>query len=52
MVGAGVDAFLLYNEREERVSAIVEDLHSHGIATYFWRRDVYYGEESEPLEAR
>ena len=50
MVDTVVDAFILCNEREERVFAIVEDLHSHGITTYFWRRDVNHGEEWEPLD--
>lgn len=47
-----LDAFILFNEREEAVAKIVDELTSHGITTYFWRRDVEPGEAWEELEAR
>jgi KAP family P-loop domain/TIR domain len=45
-----VDAFILFNEREEAVGAIVEQLSARGISTYFWRRDIPAGEAWEEVE--
>jgi len=45
-----LDAFILFNEREEGVAGIVEQLQALGISTYFWRRDVEPGETWEELE--
>jgi hypothetical protein len=42
--------FILYNERESSVAEIVERLTRLGIATYFWRRDIPFGEEWETTE--
>jgi hypothetical protein len=47
-----LDAFILFNEREEAVVKIVDQLKSQGISTYFWRRDVEPGEAWEELETR
>lgn len=38
-----VDAFILFNEGENAVEAIVRELESRGVSTYFWRRDVPLG---------
>jgi hypothetical protein len=46
-----VDAFILFNESEERVPGIVEQLASHDISTYFWRRDIRPGETWRETEA-
>jgi uncharacterized small protein (DUF1192 family) len=45
-----VDAFILFNEREDGVEQIVEHLEKEGISTYFWRRDISGGESWEPVE--
>ena len=45
-----VDAFMLYNEREESVRAVVEELSSQGVKTHFWRRDIAPGEAWEKIE--
>jgi hypothetical protein len=45
-----VDAFILFNEREDAVPAIVEELSSRGITTYFWRRDIGIGQLWEEIE--
>jgi TIR domain len=47
---APVDAFILYNEREESAQAVVEELSSQGVSTHFWRRDIAPGEAWEEIE--
>lgn len=49
---ASVDAFILFNEKEEAVQPIVEELSARSISTYFWRRDIRPGEAWEETEAR
>src|ERR1043165_8167638 len=46
-----VDAFILFNEKEESVEKIVGELMSFGTSTYFWRRDMDYGERWEEIES-
>lgn len=50
--GDAVDAFILFNEREELIPAIVEAVSTQGITTYLWRRDIAIGEQWEETEAR
>jgi hypothetical protein len=38
-----VDAFILFNEAEDAVSKIVNQLQSFGITTHFFRRDISFG---------
>jgi hypothetical protein len=45
-----VEAFILFNERENIVEKIVGELSSHGISTYFWRRDFPAGAEWREVE--
>lgn len=40
-----LDAFILFNEKEEAVERIVERLERMGVTTYFWRRDIPFGGE-------
>ncbi len=47
-----IDAFILFNERENAVEGIVGELTSRGVSTYFWRRDVPLGEAWEDLETQ
>jgi hypothetical protein len=46
----GLDAFILFNEREEGVISIVEELDKRGVVTYLWRRDVPIGADFDRLE--
>jgi hypothetical protein len=46
-----VNAFILFNERESAVSAIVQQLEQRGVSTYFWRRDIPLGEDWTEIEA-
>ena len=46
-----VDAFILFNEEEESVAKIVDELSSLGISTYFWRRDISFGARWENIES-
>ena len=43
MAEPSIDAFILFNEREDVVESIVQELDSNGVSTYFWRRDVPFG---------
>ena len=45
-----VDAFILFNERENVVESIVGELSSRDISTYFWRRDIPIGERWREVE--
>lgn len=45
MADREVDAFILFNEREDAVETIVAELENRGVATYFWRRDIEAGED-------
>lgn len=45
-----VDAFILFNEREEVVVPLVEQLESAGIRTYFFRRDIDPGADLQRIE--
>jgi hypothetical protein len=38
-----VDAFILFNEKEDSVPDLVDMLSARGITTYFWRRDIPFG---------
>jgi hypothetical protein len=40
---AVVDAFILFNEKEDDVAILVELLEAQGVKTYFWRRDIPLG---------
>lgn len=46
-----LDAFILFNQREEGVEWIVGQLESRGVSTYFWRRDIEAGESWESVES-
>lgn len=50
--GVRADAFILYNEKQTDVEAIISKLESNGISTYFWRRDIPAGEPWEEYESR
>ncbi len=39
------DVFILFNERENEVVQVVEELEKRNISTYFFRRDIELGEE-------
>lgn len=39
------DAFILFNERELSVPAVVDQLQKLGVTIYFWRKDIGYGEK-------
>jgi hypothetical protein len=45
-----VDAFVLFNEREETVLSVVSLLESAGLRTYLWRRDIPVGAEWQQVE--
>jgi hypothetical protein len=45
-----VDAFILFNEREEAVASIEARLRKEGISTYFWDRDIPAGEPWAEVE--
>ncbi len=45
-----IDAFILFNEGEEAVVPIVDQLVSRGISTHFWRRDIKPGESWVEVE--
>jgi hypothetical protein len=47
---APVDAFILFNEKEEAVPSIVEELSALGVSTHFWRRDIKPGEPWQEFE--
>jgi hypothetical protein len=49
VVEQGVDALVLYNEREV-VEPIIAGLEQRGISTKFWRRDTQFGSPVEGLE--
>jgi hypothetical protein len=49
--GEPIDAFILFNEREEGVASIVDELTVQGVSTYFWRRDIKAGEAWEKVES-
>lgn len=49
--GKPVEAFILFNEHEDRVADIVDRLEQEGISTYFWRRDIRPGESWRDTEA-
>src|SRR5437868_1599341 len=40
-----VDAFILFNEQEDRVADIEARLRKRGIRTHFWRRDIPIGDD-------
>lgn len=40
-----VEAFILFNEKEEGVAEIVRALKERGVSTYFWDRDIEIGAE-------
>ena len=40
---SAVDAFILFNEKEEGVASVVDELSNRGVRTYFWRRDIVPG---------
>ncbi len=44
------DAFILFNEAESEVEAIVESLQKLGVTVYFWRKDVAFGEQWKARE--
>lgn len=46
----GVDAFLLYNERETLIPDIAEALRAAGRRVHFWRTDIKIGEAWMPRE--
>lgn len=46
---ASVDAFIVYNEQEQRAVAINHRLRRAGITTHFWREDIAPG---EPIDDR
>lgn len=50
MESAQVDAFILFNEKEDAVEKIVHELESRGVSTYFWRRDIPIGEPWSDVE--
>lgn len=50
MPSRGPDAFILFNEREDAVAPIVEELGKRGVSTFFWRRDVQGGETWDAVE--
>lgn len=45
-----VDAFILFNEREEVVPSVVSVLETAGLRTYLWRRDIPFGTEFQQKE--
>lgn len=45
-----IDAFILYNEREQLVPEIAEALRAAGRSIHFWRTDIGIGEEWLPRE--
>lgn len=45
-----LDAFILFNEKEEAVERIVDRLEGMGVTTYFWRRDIPFGGEFNKVE--
>src|SRR5712672_3068829 len=47
-----LDAFILFNEREEAVPAVVDEMSSLGISTHFWRRDIRPGDPWEEIESQ
>jgi hypothetical protein len=50
MADRQLDAFILFNEREDAVVGIVDELEKRGVSTYFWRRDVLAGESTSAVE--
>src|SRR6185295_3473201 len=40
-----VNAFMLFNDREQAVETIVRQLEERGLTTYYWRRDFREGQE-------
>jgi methyl-accepting chemotaxis protein len=46
-----VDAFILFNEHENVVAKIVDELSSLGISTFFWRRDIPFGGRWQSIES-
>jgi hypothetical protein len=52
MADAKVEAFILFNEHENGVKAVVEALDAAGVTTYFWRRDIEIGERWGEIEAQ
>ncbi|MBE2287597.1 MAG: TIR domain-containing protein, partial [Prosthecobacter sp.] len=48
----GLDAFILYHEKEKNVEVITADLELRGITTYFWRRDIAVGEPWQDVESQ
>ena len=47
---ASVDAFILFNDKEDTVLNIVKKLELKGVSTYFWRRDIPVGEPWSDIE--
>ena len=45
-----VDVFILFNEKEDIVEKIESALRSHGISTYFWRRDAPFASRWRDIE--
>src|SRR5688500_16468308 len=45
-----LDAFILFNESENKVEDIVYWLDQRDVSTYFWRRDIAAGEEWNAIE--
>ena len=50
MIDPAAPVFILYNEHESAVEPIVRALDSRDIKTYFWKRDIPFGEGWEPIE--
>ena len=50
MAEAQVDAFVLFNEKESEVKALVQEVEKQGISTYFWRRDIGIGQPWGKIE--
>jgi hypothetical protein len=47
-----VDAFLLYNEKEENIEPIAAALEERGLSLHFFRRDIDVGDEFGEIEAK
>lgn len=47
-----IDAFILFNEQEKGIEQVVKELEAQGVRTFFWRRDIPYGQSWEIVEAQ
>jgi hypothetical protein len=51
-MATNVDAFILFNEKEDKVARVATYLDSIGISTFFWRRDTEFGEQWQETESQ